>query len=111
MKIISESYEEAKCYVLNKRLITPVRYDTLEKFERKIDIGEVVDFIDYDSDHDENEDSNDNQEQDAVLNHSDHDQNAVSAVNDVSNADLNNMLPWVPRSTEYNEERIFSVRK
>lgn len=89
---------------MNKRLIPPVRYDTGKRFEKKFDMPKKVDIIFCDSD----------QEQDQVddmnfdLNDTVVERNGASAA-DVgdSNGRSNNvgLLPWVPRSVEFDRNR------
>lgn len=85
VNIILESIEDAEHYVLKKRLISPVQYDTGEKFKKKFEKAKLVDIIFCDSEQEADED--------VILNEIGQESNEAPA----ARSDNVGLLPWVPR--------------
>lgn len=74
--IISATFKDAQRYVLKKRLIPPVKYNTGKKFEKKFKKPKMVDMIDCDP---------------------------ISVPITLNNR--HGLLPWVPRNVQFQSGR------
>lgn len=90
---------------MKKRLVPPVQYDTGEKYEKKFDESEIVDVIVCDSDGDQSDIEEEQYENSAAHDSESDDDESIDG-GSVSVSNNAGLLPWVPRTVEYNRSKM-----